>query len=107
MLPTNYPIPPMEQILQLVSGYELFSLLDDFSGYNQFHVAEPDRLKNTFWIKWGMRDYRIIPFGLMNVGAIFQREKDISFKGLINKCVVVYLDDVNFIQRNGKTIKII
>ena len=30
----NYPVPPMEQILQMVSGSELFSLLDGFSGYN-------------------------------------------------------------------------
>jgi hypothetical protein len=44
----NYPVPPMEQILQLVSGSHLFSLLDNFSGYNQVLVAEPDRLKTTF-----------------------------------------------------------
>jgi hypothetical protein len=44
----NYPVPPMEQILQLVSGSELFSLLDGFSGYNQVLVAELDRLKTTF-----------------------------------------------------------
>ena len=30
-----YPVPPMEQLLQMVSGSELFSLLDGFSGYNQ------------------------------------------------------------------------
>ena len=43
----NYPVPPMEQILQIVSGSELFSLLDGFSGYNQVLVAEEDRLKMT------------------------------------------------------------
>jgi hypothetical protein len=42
----NYPVPPMEQILQLVSGSEMFSLLDGFSGYNQVLVAEPDSIKN-------------------------------------------------------------
>ena len=36
----NYPVPPMEQLLQMVSGSELFSLLDGFSGYNQMLVAE-------------------------------------------------------------------
>jgi hypothetical protein len=44
----NYPVPPMEQILQLVSRSQLFSLLDGFSGYNQVLVAELDRLKTTF-----------------------------------------------------------
>jgi hypothetical protein len=38
----NYPVPPMEQILQLIFGSEMFSLLDGFSGYNQVLVAEPD-----------------------------------------------------------------
>ena len=38
----NYPVPPMEQLLQMVSGSELFSLLDGFSGYNQVLVAEED-----------------------------------------------------------------
>ena len=41
----NYPVPPMEQLLQMVSGSELFSLLDGFSGYNQVLVAEEDRLR--------------------------------------------------------------
>ena len=44
----NYPVPPMEQILQMVSGSELFSLLDGFLGYNQVLVADKDRLKTTF-----------------------------------------------------------
>jgi hypothetical protein len=84
----------MEQILQLVSGSQLFSLLDGFSGYNQVLVAEPDRLKTTFQTKWGTYAYRRIPFGLMNTGATFHRVMDIYFKGLIGQSVVVYLDDV-------------
>ena len=35
-----------------------------------------------------------MPFGLINVGATFQRAMDIAFKGLLNKSVVVYLDDI-------------
>jgi hypothetical protein len=44
----NYPVPPMEQILQCVSGSEMLSLLDGFSGYNQVLVAHDDQLKTTF-----------------------------------------------------------
>ena len=44
----NYPVPPMEKILQMVSGSKFFSLLDEFSSYNQVLVAEQDRLKTTF-----------------------------------------------------------
>ena len=35
-----------------------------------------------------------MPFGLINVGARFQRAMDIAFKGLVNKSVVIYLDDI-------------
>ena len=61
----NYPVPPMEQILQMVSGYELFSLLDGFYGYNQVLVAEEDRLKTTFRTKWGTFVYRRMPLDLL------------------------------------------
>ena len=67
----NYPVPPMEQILQMVSGSKLFSLLDGFSGYNQVLVAEEDRLKTTFRTKWGTFAYMRMPFGLINAGATF------------------------------------
>ena len=67
----NYTVPPMEQILQMVLGSELFSLLDGFSGYNQVLVAEEDRLKASFRTRWGTFSYRRMPFGLINDGATF------------------------------------
>ena len=67
----NHPVPPMEQLLQMVSGSELLSLLDGFSGYNQVLVAKEDRLKTTFRTKWGTFAYRRIPLGLINAGATF------------------------------------
>ena len=67
----NYPVPPMEQLLQMVSGSELFSLLDGFSSYNQVLVAKEDRLKTTFRTNWRTFAYRRIPFGLINAGATF------------------------------------
>ena len=79
----NYPVPPMEKLLQMVSGSELFSLLDGFSGYNQVLVSEEDRLKTTFKTKWGTFAYRRMPFGLINAGATFQRAMDIAFHRLI------------------------
>ena len=67
----NYPIPPMEHILQMVSGSKLFSLLDAFSGYNQVLAAKEDRLKTTFKTRRGTFSYRRIPFALIHAGATF------------------------------------
>jgi hypothetical protein len=43
-----------------------------------------------------------MPFGLINAGETLQRAIDVRFWGLINKCVVVYLDDVNVYSKNRK-----
>lgn len=90
----NFPSPTMEWTHHLVVGSELISFLDGFSRYNQIQVHPYDRLKTTFRTKWGTYAYQKMPFGLINVGATFQRAMDIAFKGLINSLVVVYLDDI-------------
>jgi hypothetical protein len=90
----------MEQILQQVFGSERLSLLDGFSGYNQVLMSPSDQLKTTFCTPWGTYAYRKMPFGLINVGATFQRAMDISFRGLINHSIAVYLDDVTFYSKN-------
>jgi hypothetical protein len=101
-LKDNYPVLAMEQILQSVSGSAMLSLLDRFSGYNQVLVSKEDRLKTTFRTKWGTYADDKMPFGLINAGATFQRAMDIAFKGLINKSVVVYLDDITVYSKIRK-----
>ena len=96
----NYLVPPMEKILQQVSGSEMFSLLDGFSGYNQVLVSKIDQLKTTFRTPWGTYAYKKMSFGLINAGATFQREMDIMFRGLIGKFVVIYLDDITVFSKN-------
>ena len=89
----------MEQILQSMAGSELMFFLDDFSGYNQIMVHSDDQLKTTFRTKWGTYTYQKMPFGLINVGAMFQRAMDIVFKGLVNRSVVIYLDDITIYSK--------
>ena len=95
----NYPVPPMEQILQMDSDSELFSLLDGFLGYNQVLVAKEDRLKTTFRTICGTFAHRIMPFGVINTGATFQRAMDIDFRELIGRSDVVYLDDITIFSK--------
>jgi len=72
----------------------MLSLLDGFLGYNQILVSHGDQLKKNFNTKWGTYAYHKMPFGLINVGATFQIAMDIAFRGLINRSVVVYMDDI-------------
>jgi hypothetical protein len=54
------------------------SFLDGFSGYNQVDVHPDDQEKTAFTTPWGTFMYSKMPFGLMNVGATFQRAMDID-----------------------------
>ena len=98
----NYHVPPMEWILQQVFGSKRLSLLDGFSGYNQVLMSPLDHLKTTFCTPWGTYAYMKIPFGLINASATLQRAMNISFHGLINQSVVVYLDDVTVFSKKKK-----
>ena len=75
------------------------SFLDGFSCYNQVLVHPDDQLKTTFRTKWGTYAYQKMPFGLINAGATFQRAMDIAFKGLVNKSMVIYLDDITIYSK--------
>jgi hypothetical protein len=92
----------MENLLQTISIYEISPFLDGFLGYNQVPVLEEDRLKSTFLTKWGTFSYKCMPFGLINARENFQRAMDVAFWESINKCVVVYLDDLTVYSKNRK-----
>ena len=64
--------------------------MDGFSGYNEALVKEQEKFKTTFTTPWGTYVYVRMPFGLINVGATFQRAMDVAFHEYINKFMVVY-----------------
>jgi ribonuclease HI len=101
-LKDNYPLPKMDHILQKVVGASRISLLDGFSGYNQVLVHPDDQEKTTFTTPWGTFMYVKMPFGLMNVGATFQRAMDISFVDELGRFIVIYLDDVTVYSKSDK-----
>jgi hypothetical protein len=99
-LKDNYPLPKMDHLLQRVVGSSRISLLDGFSGYNQVLVHPDDQDKTTFTTPWGTFMYVKMPFGLMNVGATFQRAMDIAFVEELGKFIVIYLDDVTVFSQS-------
>ena len=68
----NYPLPSLDEVLQIVNGSKMMSFLDYYSGYNQVMVDQEDQLKITFTMKWGNFSYKRMPFGLINIGTMFQ-----------------------------------
>ena len=91
-LKDNYPLPKMDHIMQNVVGASRMSLLDGYSGYNQVHEKDQDKI--AFTTPWGTFQYAKMPFGLKNVGATFQREMDMAFANEKDVFLVVYLDNL-------------
>ena len=76
------------------AGHELFSFMDGFSGYNQMLMAEEDREKTTFITEWGTFCYKVMPFGLKNAGATYQRAMVTLFHDMMHKEIEVHVDDM-------------
>ena len=89
----------METLLQRETGSGMMSMLDGFSGYNQVLVNKEDQHKTTFTTTWGTYKFLRMPFGLLNVGATFQRAVDFSFKELIGKIIEIYQDDLTIFSK--------
>ena len=89
-----YPLPRIDTCLDCLSTAKVFSTLDLQSGYWQLEIAEEDRHKTAFITKYGLFEYRKMPFGLCNAPSTFQRCMELILKGLQWKTLLIYLDDV-------------
>ena len=77
-----YPIPRIDDTLDTLSGAAWFSTLDMVSGYWQVEVGEEDREKTAFCTPCGLYEFNVMPFGLCNGPATFQRLMDLVLAGL-------------------------
>ena len=68
--------------------------LDAYSGYHQIKMAEPDQAATAFITPYGRFCFNIMPFGLKNAGATYQRMIQTCVENQIGKIVEAYVDDV-------------
>ncbi|KAK2991305.1 hypothetical protein RJ640_024570 [Escallonia rubra] len=90
----SYPLPRIDTLIDATSGHQLLSFMDAFSGYNQIRMHADDVAKTAFITDQGLFCYNVMPFGLKNAGATYQRLVDKIFKPLIRKGMEVYVDDM-------------
>ena len=67
--------------------------MDAFSGYHQIPMHPPDAEKTTFITSHGLYCYNVMPFGLKNAGATYQRLVTKIFRPLLGETMEVYIDD--------------
>ena len=89
----NFPLPHIDTLVDNIAKHSLFSFMDGFSGYNQIKMASEDMEKTTFLTMWGTFCYKVMPFGLKNASAIYQRAM-VTFHDMMHKEIEVYVDDM-------------
>ena len=77
-----------------IEKFKVFSFMEGFYGYNQIRMAPDDMEKITFITPLGTFCYRVMPFGLKNAGATYQRDMKTLFHDLMHKEIEVYVDDM-------------
>ena len=90
----SFPLPWIDQIVDASVGHGMLLFLDSFSGYHQIPIHPPDEEKTAFITQHGLFCYNVMPFGLKNVGAAYQRLVTKMFKSLLGKTMEVYIDDM-------------
>ena len=94
----TYPLPRVDDLLDQLGESRFFSTLDLASGYWQIRVAPGSREKTAFVVPNGFYEFRVMPFGLSNAPAVFQRLMQRVLMGLNPQggqaFVSVYIDDI-------------
>ena len=89
-----YPLPRIDDTLDALSGADRFSTLDLASGYWQVGMEEDAKQKSAFVCGEGLYQFRVMPFGLVNAPATFERLMERVLTGLQWQTCLVYLDDI-------------
>ena len=90
----NFPLPLIDVLVDNMTNFAFFSFMDGFSGYNKIKMAPEDMEKTTFITLWGTFCYKVMPFGLKNAGATYQRAMVALFHDMMHKEIEVYMDDM-------------
>ncbi|GBN68513.1 Retrovirus-related Pol polyprotein from transposon 297, partial [Araneus ventricosus] len=95
----SYPLPRIDDTLDALNGSQWFSTLDLKSGYWQVEIHPEDKEKTAFTTVQGLWQFKVMPFGLCNAPATFERLMETVLRGLTSEACLVYLDDIIIVGR--------
>ena len=95
-----FPLPRVDDTLDMLSQTQFFSTLDLAAGYWQVRMDRASQEKTAFNTHSGHYEFCVMPFGLCNGPTTFQRLMESVLVGLLRKCCMIYLDDVLIIGKN-------
>jgi len=88
-----YPLPNIDHLIDNASGFATLSFMEAYSRYNQIRMDHLNAPKTEFMTNHKNYHYEVMPFGLKNAGATFQRCMDTAFAKQIGRNLEVYIDD--------------
>ncbi len=88
-----YPLPRIDDTLDALRGSMYFSTLDLYSGYWKVEMDQRD-IDKTAFVTQGLFRFTVMPFGLCNAPATFDRLMELVLKDLNWKICLIYLDDI-------------
>ena len=88
----DFPLPHIDVLVDNMVCSALMSFMDGFLEYNQIKMAPKDMTKTNFTIEWGIYCYTVMPFGLNNAGATYQRIAITLLHDMMHNEVEVYVD---------------
>lgn len=94
-----YPLPLFSDITTKLRKAKIFTKLDLPNVYHLLRIMAGHEWKTTFRCRLGHFEYLVMPFGLSNCPASFQAFMNYVLGDLLDKCVVVYLDDILIFQK--------
>lgn len=95
----SYPLPRIDDTLDTLTGMMWFITLNLKSGYWQVEIDPRDKEKTAFSTGKGLWQFKVMPFGLCNAPATFERLMKPVLAGLIGDACLVYLDDIIVVGR--------
>ncbi|XP_038687483.1 uncharacterized protein LOC119986862 [Tripterygium wilfordii] len=98
----DFPLPITELMVDATTGHEVLSFMDGSSGYNQIRMNPKDEEFTAFSTPKGIYCYKVMPFGLKNAGATYQRAMQKIFDDILHKKVECYVDDLVVKTKNRK-----
>ncbi|XXG79997.1 hypothetical protein AAC387_Pa09g0956 [Persea americana] len=90
----DFPLPIPEIMIDNTFGYERMSFMDRFLGYNQIKMFPEDEKHTSFRTPFKVYCYTVMPFGLKNAGATYQRAMMKIFQDIEHKTIECYVNDI-------------